>query len=99
MDVFSSPTTNFNDPDEVLAQTIAADKGWQHNNAGHIFDNSGTYVANGLSELAAVMRNLGWFTPRDAAGTGVFWSNVPSDSETVSRQVRAEQRRIQAHTP
>lgn len=96
MKLIATPDANFNHPDEVLAQTLAAQHGFQMNAAGNIFDNRGDYVADSLTEMAKAARSLGWFTPFDAVATGVYWANVPHDAGTFGYQFAAAVRRIRA---
>lgn len=85
------PATNWNDPDSVLAQSVASDSGWLMDDAGRVYDERGVIIAESLSELGTVMRGLGWFVPADAVATGVHWSQVPPAADRA-QHVRASLR-------
>lgn len=88
----STPETNWQDPDAVLAQTIAAETGWKQDGSGAVYDEHGVILAPSLFELAKVMRPLGWFTPASARGSGVMWAEVPDPgerSQMVRRRAKA----------
>lgn len=96
MERIALPETNFNEPDAVLAQTVAADSGWLLDDAGHVYDAGRVIIARSLFELAPPMRELGWFVPVEAAGSGVFWDEVPDKDEratAVRRALRRTERR------
>jgi hypothetical protein len=82
------PETNYRAPDEVLAQTVGADSGWQIDGQGTIYDAHGVFVAKNLTDAAQAMRDLGWFTPRVALATGVLWTDLP-DVEQRADDVRS----------
>src|SRR6476620_3726623 len=66
----------YNVPDEALAQAIAATADWMRDGSGAIFDQEGIYVGASLTEVAAAMRSMGWFSPIDAPATGVNWREL-----------------------
>lgn len=76
-----APGTNLNASDAVLAQTIGAHSGWVIDSAGRIYDSRTVIISESLFELAKGMRQLGWFTPREARTTGVFWNALPVEDE------------------
>lgn len=92
MEKLASPETNFRASDAVLAQTVGADADWQIDSAGHIYDARGVIISKDLFELGEVMRELGWFTPKAAAGSGVQWSNVPRSGVERGDHARARLR-------
>lgn len=78
MKPLAAPSSNIDDPDEVLAQTVASDAGWQIDSRGHVYDDRGVFVTDSLSTAATVMRELGWFTPPGSMASGVVWRKVPA---------------------
>lgn len=97
MQPISEPSSNFRHPYRVLAQTVAAHSGWQQNDAGQVFDSSGTILTNSLEDLATIMRALGWFVPGSAAASGVMWHAMPGGEDESARRandVHAMARRL-----
>lgn len=92
-----APAFNYQHPDRVLAQTVAEHSNWMMNDAGHVFDASGTILTNSLDDLATVMRALDWFVQGDAEASGVMWHAIPSGEDESSRraaEVHAMARRL-----
>ena len=81
MEPITEPRSNTNDPDEVLAQTIAFHSDWMIDGQGHIYDERRVFVARSLTHAAAVMRKIGWFTPAGSLVSGVNWIELPEASE------------------
>ncbi|MBF0816280.1 hypothetical protein E4U02_07640 [Microbacterium paludicola] len=94
MNPIAQPETNFNAPDSVLAQTIAADSGWQQDGSGAVYDERGVIVASSLADLGIIGRELGWFTPRGTVASGLVWAKIPDGSATRADQARAAARRL-----
>lgn len=65
-------------PDEALAQAVAAAANWMRDGNGAIFDQDGIYVGASLTEVAAAMRSMSWFTPERAEATGINWRELES---------------------
>lgn len=82
MQPITVPLDNTHHSDEVLAQSVAGDldSGWQEEN-GRIYDQHGKLVADSMTQAAVAMRDLGWFVPKDAQGSGVWWKKVPNDGD------------------
>lgn len=89
MQPVAMPITNFQHPDRVLAQTVAAHSCWQQNDAGHVFDEAGTILANSLEDLAKIMRPLGWFVPGSAQSSGVLWEAMPRGEDENAERAAA----------
>ncbi len=81
MEPIAEPRSNYNDPDEVLAQTIALHSGWMMDGQGHVYDEDKVFVARSLTDAAAVMRKTGWFNPPGSVASGVNWRQLPEAAE------------------
>lgn len=95
MKSIQGPEVNFDVPDAVLAQSLAADSGWLMDDSGHVYDSHGVVLAESLFALARVMRELGWFTPVGAEASGLTWAEIPP-AEVRAEHVWSVSRRREA---
>lgn len=91
----TGPQTNFNAPDEAVAQSIAQDSRWQvEDSTGAIYDHDGVYLAANLAELTQAMDQLDWFVR--ARASGVNWKKVPADLSIRADRLRGVVRSLRA---
>ena len=84
MQTIPSPRTNLDDPDVVLAQTVAGHAGWLFDDACHVYDSHGIAIAESLFALVPPMRLLEWFTPVGSMASGVNWAAMPPVDEQAA---------------
>lgn len=87
-----SPYSNINDPDEVVAQSIAADGDWMQDDQGAIYDTHGVFLTKSMVDLGFVMRSLDWFVPADAEASGPYWRRIPVESDERADAIRVAAR-------
>ncbi|WP_084124773.1 hypothetical protein [Demequina sp. NBRC 110054] len=80
-------------PDPRLAQEVASYHGFHWGPNGIILDHKNGYVAENLTELARLMRDLGWFTGYREPVSAVLHQEIPSKADEVVRELCAKQRR------